>query len=150
MLLKEPYEAPAITPDGLPTTRLITIGQYKTAPNNVKTSTGGIYHFLPPEQVKPAMTDLIDRLRSQEASGEHAIIIAANLHYEFVRIHPFDDGNGRMARLLMNLILMKHGYPIAWSVGRPGKSTWTGLREPTGRKIELSSSNSSPPAASTR
>ena len=113
MLLKDPYEAPAITPDGLPTTRLVTIGQYKTAPNNVKTSSGGIYHFLPPEQVKPAMTDLIDRLRSQEASGEHAIIIAANLHYEFVRIHPFDDGNGRMARLLMNLILMKHGYPIA-------------------------------------
>ena len=40
VLLKEPYEVPAITPDGKPTTRLITIGQYKTAPNNVKTSTG--------------------------------------------------------------------------------------------------------------
>ena len=87
VLLKEPYEVPAITPDGKPTTRLITIGQYKTAPNNVKTSTGGIYHFLPPEQVKPAMTDLIDRLRCQEANGEHPIIIAANFHYEFVRIH---------------------------------------------------------------
>ena len=117
VLLKEPYEVPAITPDGKPTTRLITIGQYKTAPNNVKTSTGEIYHFLPPEQVKPAMTDLIDRLRCQEANGEHPIIIAANFHYEFVLIHPFDDGNGRMARLLMNLILMKHGYTIAM-VGR--------------------------------
>ena len=59
------------------------------------------------------MTDLIDRLRRQEVNGEHPIIIAANFHYEFVRIHPFDDGNGRMARLLMNLILMKHGYTIA-------------------------------------
>ena len=77
------------------------------------TSTGEIYYFLPPEQVKPAMTDLIDWLRSQEAKGEHPIIIAASFHYDFVRIHPFDDGNGRMVRLLMNLILMKHGYTIA-------------------------------------
>ena len=113
VLLKEPYEVPAITPDGKPTTRLITIGQYKTTPNNVLTSTGEIYHFMPPEQVKPAMTDLVDRLRRQEANSEYPIIIAANFHYEFVRIHPFDDGNGRMARLLMNLILMKHGYTIA-------------------------------------
>ena len=113
VLLKEPYEVLAMTPEGEPTTRLITIGKYKTTPNNVKTSTGEIYYFLPPEQVKPAMSDLIDRLRSQEAKAEHPIIIAANFHYEFVRIHPFDDGNGRMARLLMNLILVKHGYTIA-------------------------------------
>ena len=38
---------------------------------------------------------------------------AATFHYRFVRIHPFDDGNGRMARLLMNLILIKHGYTVA-------------------------------------
>lgn len=41
------------------------------------------------------------------------MIIAATFHYRFVRIHPFDDGNGRMARLLMNLILIKHGYAVA-------------------------------------
>ena len=113
VLLKEPYEVRAITPDGTPTTRRITIGQYKAVPNNVQTRTGEIYRFLPPEQVQPAMTDLVSRLRRQEAEGEHPIIIAASFHYEFVRIHPFDDGNGRMARLLMNLILVKHGYTIA-------------------------------------
>ena len=79
----------------------------------MKTSTGEIYYFTPPEQVKPAMTDLLDWYRNREAAGEHPIVIAATFHYQFVRIHPFDDGNGRMARLLMNLILIRHGYTVA-------------------------------------
>ena len=112
-LLKEPYEVEAIAPDGTPCKRLIAIGDYKSMPNNVKTSTDEIYYFTPPEQVKPDMTDLLDWYRAQEAAGEHPVIIAATFHYRFVRIHPFDDGNGRMARLLMNLILIKHGYTVA-------------------------------------
>lgn len=113
VLLKEPYEVDAITPDGKPVKRVIAIGQYKTLPNNVETSTGETYYFSPPEQVPQEMTDLIDWYREQESAGDHPIIIAAAFHYRFVRIHPFDDGNGRMARLLMNMILMKHGYTVA-------------------------------------
>ncbi|MCE2431430.1 MAG: Fic family protein [Candidatus Latescibacteria bacterium] len=113
VLLKEPYENDAITPDGQPVKRRIAIGEYKTQPNNVRTSTGEIYYFTPPDQVKPAMGDLIDWYRRQEDEGEHPIIIAATFHYRFTRIHPFDDGNGRMARLLMNMILIKHGYTVA-------------------------------------
>ena len=113
VLLKEPYEVPATTPDGKHVKRPITIGQYKTLPNNVETSTGETYYFTPPEQVPQDMTDLIDWYREQESAGEHPIIIATTFHYRFVRIHPFDDGNGRMARLLMNMILMKHGYTVA-------------------------------------
>ncbi len=112
-LLKEPYEIDAQTPDGRPTKRLITIGNYKTQPNNVRTSTGEIYYFTPPDQVKPAMSDLMDWYRKAESQGEHPIVIAATFHYRFVRIHPFDDGNGRMARLLMNMILIVHGYAVA-------------------------------------
>ena len=112
-LLKEPYENDAITQDGQPVKRRIAIGEYKTQPNNVRTSTGEIYYFTPPDQVKPAMGDLIDWYRRQEDEGGHPIIIAATFHYRFIRIHPFDDGNGRMARLLMNMILIKHGYTVA-------------------------------------
>ncbi len=113
ILLKEPYEMDAVTPDGRRTKRTISIGNYKTVPNNVRTSTGEIYYFTPPGQVKPAMGNLIDWYRAKEREGEHPVIIAATFHYRFVRIHPFDDGNGRMARLLMNLILIKHGYSVA-------------------------------------
>ena len=113
VLLKEPYENDAITPNGQPVKRRIAVGEYKTQPNNVRTSTGEIYYFTPPDQVKPAMGDLIDWYRRQEDEGEHPIVIAATFHYRFIRIHPFDDGNGRMARLLMNMILIKHGYTVA-------------------------------------
>ncbi|PKK36524.1 cell filamentation protein Fic [Siphonobacter sp. SORGH_AS_0500] len=47
-----------------------------------------------------------------EATG-HPVAIAAELHERLVTVHPFIDGNGRTARLLMNLVLMQHGYPIA-------------------------------------
>ena len=59
------------------------------------------------------MRELIDWYYRQEANDEHPIVIAAVFHYRFVRIHPFDDGNGRIARLLMNRILLRHGYPLA-------------------------------------
>ena len=113
VLLKEPYPTTAETPDGTLVRRTISVGDYKTTPNNVRTSTGETYYFTPPEQVAPAMSDLIDWYRAKEQEGEHPIVIAATFHYRFVRIHPFDDGNGRMARLLMNMILIKHGYTVA-------------------------------------
>jgi hypothetical protein len=55
------------------------------------------------------MQALVEFMRS--AHGEHPLKAAGLIHHEFVAIHPFDDGNGRMARLLMNLVLMQEGYP---------------------------------------
>lgn len=49
----------------------------------------------------------------QEQQGEHPVVLAAVAHFKLVNIHPFRDGNGRTARLLMNLILLIHGYPMA-------------------------------------
>ena len=50
---------------------------------------------------------------SEIGDKNHPIILAALAHYKLVTIHPFVDGNGRTARLLMNLLLRQHGYPLA-------------------------------------
>jgi Fic family protein len=49
----------------------------------------------------------------KEAQSLHPVERAARVHADFVKIHPFADGNGRTSRLLMNLELMKHGFPPA-------------------------------------
>lgn len=123
ILLKESYEMPAEAPDGRRVMRPISVGEYKTMPNNVRTRTGEMHYFAPPEQVQPMMSDLIDWYRAKEAEGEHPIVLAATFHFHFVQIHPFDDGNGRMARLLTNLILTRHGYTICM-VQRDGRDRY--------------------------
>ncbi|MBK6953547.1 MAG: Fic family protein [Crocinitomicaceae bacterium] len=109
-LLREPYLVKAETPDGKPTSKMIKIGEYKTLPNNVRTSTGETHFYASPEETPSMMTDLIDWYNKSEQEELHPVLIAAYFHYKFVCIHPFDDGNGRMSRILMNLILIKHGY----------------------------------------
>lgn len=65
----------------------------------------------PPHEVPWRMKKLVEWLGSIQ--GEHPVKVAADFHLRFVEIHPFIDGNGRTARLLMNLVLLGHGYPIA-------------------------------------
>ena len=137
VLLKEPYEMDAVTADGRLTKRLIAVGRYKTAPNNVRTSTGETHYYTPPEQVGAEMSDLIDWYRDQEGRNEHPIVVAATFHYRFVRIHPFDDGNGRMARLLMNMILIRHGYTLA-IVARESRQTYIQEIEDIAKTEDLS------------
>ena len=54
---------------------------------------------------------------------------AAMIHYKLVEIHPFIDGNGRVSRLLMNLLLMKHGYPITIVLKVDRKKYYDALKE---------------------
>lgn len=120
ILLVEPYPSEAITPDGKRSTRLIEIGKYKTTPNHVLTSTGQTHFFASPEETPAKMGDLVRWYREERDRGTtHPVILAATFHHEFVSIHPFDDGNGRMARVLMNLILMQSGYlPVVLKLDR--------------------------------
>lgn len=67
--------------------------------------------YCPPFDIRPQMQDLI-RWSNQHQAQLHPVIYAADLHYRFVSIHPFSDGNGRTARLLMNLALTQAGYPV--------------------------------------
>jgi Fic family protein len=84
-------------------------GRYRTV--NVRISGAG---HLPPDQmlVPELMEHFIDWYRD-EAPALHPVERAARVHSDFVKIHPFVDGNGRTSRLLMNLELMKAGYPPA-------------------------------------
>ncbi|MEQ9438837.1 MAG: Fic family protein [Cyclobacteriaceae bacterium] len=111
LILKEDYEVDAITPDGKPTKKWVRIGTYKTEPNHVLTKTGEIFRFATPEETPAKMHDLIEWYRTKKQQDINPILIAAEFHYRFIRIHPFDDGNGRTARILMNFILMQFGYP---------------------------------------
>ena len=112
LILKESYEVDAITPDGNPTKKRIEIGQYKTIPNHVKTITGEIFRFATPEETPAMMRDLLEWYREETKKEScNPVLIASEFHYKFIRIHPFDDGNGRTARIIMNFILLQYGFP---------------------------------------
>ncbi|MBO0946983.1 Fic family protein [Fibrella forsythiae] len=112
IILIEPYQSPAQTMDGQSVHKTIQLGVYKSSPNHVQTITGEIHYYATPDETPILMRELIDWYRSVKDNGEiHPVVIAAIFHHRFAAIHPFDDGNGRMARLMMNLILMKAYYP---------------------------------------
>lgn len=112
ILLVEPYPVDAITPDGHPTKKMVVPGQYKTEPNHVLTPTGEIHYYATPAETPAKMNDLMQWWRDTTAKGTmHPIETAARFHHRFAAIHPFDDGNGRMSRILMNLLLMQAQYP---------------------------------------
>lgn len=114
LILKNPYQKQSITPDNKIMMRQINIGVYKTTPNHVRTKTGEVFRFASPEETPAMMTDLMDWYAEKRTNETiNPILFAAEFHYKFIRIHPFDDGNGRLARLLMNFILMQFGYPQA-------------------------------------
>lgn len=112
LILVEPYEVDTVTPSGLPSKKMILIGDYKKEPNHVKTKTGEIHYYASPEDTPFLMQELLKWYSQCVQNKEiHPLVTAALFHHKFTEIHPFDDGNGRMARLLMNLILLKAGFP---------------------------------------
>ena len=86
-------------------------GVFRVKPVGVRKSDGDIYQFIEPLKIKEEMDSFIEWL--QECKDLHPVLLASEVHFRFVSIHPFIDGNGRTARLLMNLILLHYGYPQA-------------------------------------
>ena len=112
-LLREDYTAYRNLPGGMQTSYTIHTGQYKTRPNSVITRYGDRFEYASPEETPALMTDLVDWYNQAEQEGKLSPVeLAVLFHYRYIRIHPFDDGNGRIARLLVNFILARHGYPM--------------------------------------
>lgn len=87
---------------------------YRTQQNIIKDSSTGKIVYLPPESkdVPVLMENMEKWVRRAEKDGIPGPIIAALVHYQFVTIHPYYDGNGRTARLLATFILQKQGYGL--------------------------------------
>lgn len=112
-IIREDYTVYRQLPGGQQTSYTIHAGMYKTRPNSVKTRYGDIFEYASPEETPALMTDLVDWYNESEASGKYTPVeLAALFHYRYIRIHPFEDGNGRIARLMVNYILVRHGWPM--------------------------------------
>ena len=85
-------------------------GNYKIEDNCVINDSGILVdNTTPPEFVDERVRLLVDWYNKNN-NTLHPLVLALVVHNQFVYIHPFDDGNGRVARLLFNFILIKHGY----------------------------------------
>ena len=91
-------------------------GKYKDAPNTViMTNDKGeqvvLFDPTPPYLVQPEMQAAIEWANEQFETREiHPLLVIANFIFEFLAIHPFKDGNGRISRALTNLLLLRAGY----------------------------------------
>ena len=112
-LLREDYTVYRELPNGVQTGYVIHAGQYKTRPNSVITRYGDRFDYASPEETPALMADLVNWYNSEEEIGKLTPIeLAALFHYRYIRIHPFEDGNGRIARMMANYILSRHGLPM--------------------------------------
>ena len=136
-LLREDYTVYRNLSGGQQTSYTVHAGQYKTRPNSVITRYGDRltsltfdatrplpsefgrhsllrkFEYASPEETPGLMTDLVDWYNKAEKEGKLSPVeLAALFHYRYIRIHPFEDGNGRIARLMVNFILTRHDYPM--------------------------------------
>ena len=88
-------------------------GKFKIHDNNPKREDGSIFLYCPYMQVDGEIEKMLELYRRLTIDNIHPVIRATWLHHAFVQIHPFQDGNGRMARLLASLVLIKAGiFPL--------------------------------------
>ena len=95
-------------------------GNYKTLPNHVEAfgaageKLGVVFETAAPFDTPRFMTELVDWTRAELESGDlHPLLVIAVFVVVFLQIHPFQDGNGRLSRILTNLLLLRAGYAYA-------------------------------------
>ena len=89
-------------------------GEYRKSQVVIKNNQTGEVTFRPPPAISVPfqIRDLIAFINSSNSQDIHPVLRSGIVHYEFVRIHPFVDGNGRVARALSTLLLFQEGYDI--------------------------------------
>lgn len=113
VMLRNDYEVAMKPISGAQGSYTVHAGIYKTRPNSVKTPAGTMFYYATPEETPALMSDLVQWYNETFTSRAFSPIeLATIFHYRFIRIHPFEDGNGRIARLLVNFILKQHGWPM--------------------------------------
>lgn len=86
-------------------------GAFKDLPNNPTRDDGSVHEYCPPLHVRSEIDQLIEWYGEYEEVNP--ILLAAWVHHRFSQIHPYQDGNGRVARVLANLVLVKHQlFPV--------------------------------------
>jgi Fic family protein len=90
--------------------RAMPKGEWKMLPNKIASPDGRELMTCPPEQVEAEMDRLVQMHEEHERWHVPPYIEAAWLHHRFVCMHPFTDGNGRVARCLATLVLLKAGW----------------------------------------
>jgi Fic family protein len=96
----------ATGPTGMVFEATLHHGEWKRQSNHVTRQDGSLLEYTPPEQVSSQMDQMVGLYGTY--GDRDPIVQASWLHHRFVRIHPFEDGNGRVARCLTLLILLKH------------------------------------------
>ena len=96
----------AITPTGNRIQVRLLKGEYKNQPNNPKRADGTVHEYCPYELTGDEMQNLVRLYREAEGKFD-PVVLAVWLHHRFTQIHPFQDGNGRVARALASLVFLK-------------------------------------------
>ena len=105
-LLRSQPTTEGIGSRGRPVDMPLVKGAWKTLPDS-PIRDGVTYRYCPPEQVASEMDRLVAMHAAHDADGAPAEVRAAWLHHRFTQIHPFQDGNGRLARAIASSILIK-------------------------------------------
>lgn len=95
---------------GQRTLSILSHGVFKNLPNSPTRPDGTLHEYCPPIHVDSEMDRLIELHAAHERNGVAVDVSAAWLHHRFAQIHPFADGNGRVARAITNIVFVKAGW----------------------------------------
>lgn len=107
LLTRHQATTTALSHDGKLREVKLVRGDWKKWPNNPQRANGTVHEYCPPEQVASEMDRLVQLHHQHQEAGIPPEVEAAWLHHRFTQIHPFQDGNGRVARCLASLVLLR-------------------------------------------